>query len=526
MRKPFVLLSLIILLSSQFSIQEEILFDIINPIENLNDDFLVDVPIATNPYNRLQLLVPVEIGTPAQRFRVLIDTGSFTLWVHHKRANKSRLNTFDPTRSNTYFSTGIQDQITYVTGYTQGFIVNEKVSLHGMGKVDLSFLLADASDVSDYDGILGMGYSYTNGRFRKSSDAIMEKMREVGHINQNLFTQHVNGDGKGVLAVGDYPDVVKRRIGSEGHNHFIKGCTAVKGSSHWMCKATKLTMDNSDKSFTFPYYEDEVVFDTGATANLLSKGNFEKITNLFFGREISNGQCFVYPIQTGLNGLLCSPSVFKTLQPIRIHFGTEHILVEPSTYFSPGIRIGGETKYLFDFLMPTSGFGDNLLGMKTLEKYILIFNKDSNRMEFTPNPEQVDIKKYEDSINQPIKPKPIEPKQIEPSMPKPSEPIPADPIRPKPIDPLKPKPSDQTSPTDINGFMQDDYLDYLVSIVQSSSKSRDYDKGNIKRLVDIYKNNKKALLIVTGLQATQGLIKSLRDIEKMINEILTRSGLN
>lgn len=110
----------------------------------------------------------ISIGTPAQNFTVIFDTGSSNLWIpsrscpfydvaclfHHK---------YDSSKSKTYKSDGRKLQIQYGTGSMKGFVSSDTVCLaevcanhqlfaEATSEPGLTFVMAK------FDGILGMAF--------------------------------------------------------------------------------------------------------------------------------------------------------------------------------------------------------------------------------------------------------------------------------------------------------------------------------------------------------------------------------
>ncbi len=88
-------------------------------------------------YNYLdaQYYGEVGIGTPAQTFGVVFDTGSSNLWVPSKECRLSPAcylhKTFDSAKSSSYVANGTHFNITYGSGAVVGYIGNDTVTLAG-----------------------------------------------------------------------------------------------------------------------------------------------------------------------------------------------------------------------------------------------------------------------------------------------------------------------------------------------------------------------------------------------------------
>jgi len=347
--------------------------------EDQNMDFLVDIPIQKNLHHHYEMLVNVEIGTPSQRFKVLIDTGSFKLWVHSNKCQTctSLISTFNPLSSKSFYNTYVKDEIIYGTGYAKGVTVKDKVSFFGLNdKVDLSFLLADSSDVQTYDGIIGLGYEEIH------DISIMDTLYKKRIIPKAIFSQHIDSQGHGILAVGEYPKALQNRISRERNEGFIKSCKLITHNSHWTCYASSIFLEGSDKKVQLGK-RTHFIIDTGCTTNFINKKIFDAIINTFFKEYIDRQLCYLKVFQENMQGLFCKRIIFyENLKPIHIALGDYTMYLDPKEYFKQN-----GYDFMLEFVYHATGSSDhNLIGMPLLKKYYAIFNKTDHIFQWAPNP--------------------------------------------------------------------------------------------------------------------------------------------
>lgn len=110
-----------------------------------------------------------SIGSPAQNLRLLMDTGSSRLWVRGDgqcNANSKKCQTYSPPKSSTHADLSmVAPRITYGDGsFVEGKWVTDSVQIGGFSADNFRFQLGtQVNDAADEDGIVGLGYSVTEG---------------------------------------------------------------------------------------------------------------------------------------------------------------------------------------------------------------------------------------------------------------------------------------------------------------------------------------------------------------------------
>jgi hypothetical protein len=155
--------------------------------------------VPLSDFSNAQYYGEVDIGTPAQTFKVIFDTGSSNLWVPGKNCYSIPCwthKTYHSDKSSTYVANGTKFAIQYGSGSLEGFLSQDTVSVGGLTMKDVTFTESTkepgvAFIAGKFDGILGLAWPSIAVDGVKP---VFNEMMDQGLVSQNLFSFYMSSD--------------------------------------------------------------------------------------------------------------------------------------------------------------------------------------------------------------------------------------------------------------------------------------------------------------------------------------------
>lgn len=348
----------------------------------LNDSITPNLDGAGNPYGDVALTRlagsvftgEVGIGTPAQTFGVVFDTGSADVWVHSSDTdNKVAWCRYYQRNASSSFDKEARSQpfyIQYGMGYASGTTVVDTVNCGGFQAIGYKF--AEANGVSanfvrqsqPIDGVLGLGFS-ENSVLGKS---LLDFLFEHGAITKRQFTFNFFQDNSIVFDVGD---VMKDpNMNDLKEAQFTK--TPILNSNMalmWAVEGAVAIEGASDDGECTGDDVCAIIVDSGTNYIGIPTLMFEGLFKLII---TNRNDCSTVP-NSAISQITCKSASFDGLPKVTFTINDNEYSMFPSTYFQ-------DQKILF---YPTQrvSFGANIiLGSIFLQSYQVVFDLDDKQL--------------------------------------------------------------------------------------------------------------------------------------------------
>ena len=322
---------------------------------------------------KAQYFGPISIGTPAQTFTVIFDTGSSNLWVPSIHCGILDLacryhNKYDSSTSSTYVANGQAFSIQYGSGALRGYLSEDTVRVGTATITHQTF--AEATNepglsfiYGEFDGILGLGFP------ELSEDGVVPVFNNMWSqhlISQNLFSFWLSktpGDSGGEITFGG--------INSHRYSGPIV-YTPITRNAYWEFKVEDFKLDGVTLSFCFGEQRCSAIADTG-TSLIVGPTSEISILNNRIGATASIGGQAAFP----------NCNILNTGPEFEVEIAGHSFNLSPYDYVWQVANNDGTITCLSGFSgMDIPGYPLYILGDIFLSSYFTIFDYAGNRVGF------------------------------------------------------------------------------------------------------------------------------------------------
>ncbi|KAL5357736.1 aspartic peptidase domain-containing protein [Aspergillus floccosus] len=253
--------------------QQEMLGD--NPVNGLgNHNVLVD------NFMNAQYFSEIELGTPPQKFKVVLDTGSSNLWVPSSECSSIACylhNKYDSSASSTYKKNGTEFAIKYGSGSLSGFVSEDTLKIGDLKIKEQLFAEATnepglAFAFGRFDGILGLGFDTISVN---RIEPPFYKMVNQGLLDEPVFAFYLGDTNKeGDESVATFGGIDKSHYTGE----LIK--IPLRRKAYWEVDLDAITLGDE----TADLENTGVILDTG-TSLIALPSNLAEMINAQIGAK-------------------------------------------------------------------------------------------------------------------------------------------------------------------------------------------------------------------------------------------------
>lgn len=230
--------------------------------------------------------IGLGLGTPAQQFNVILDTGSSDLWVYNitdtgdcSQQACQETGQFDKSKSSTYHSLDEEYFIQYVKGNASGNWGTDTLSIGSVSLPDFQFAVAD--NAQGNTGVLGVSVEGSESVHNKAQEytSFPVALQKAGYIDRRVYSLYLdtaNADNGTFL------------LGGIDHAKFDGDLTVLPmvNPSAFYVNFTSISLDGKDIAGA-----GEAVLDSGTTLTYIPDEAYQVIAkklginelNSFFG---------------------------------------------------------------------------------------------------------------------------------------------------------------------------------------------------------------------------------------------------
>ncbi|KAJ3233616.1 hypothetical protein HDU81_002116 [Chytriomyces hyalinus] len=382
--------------------------DLLQQLHQQSANLLGQVAGTEYPHTQTIYRAAVRIGTPGKFFRMLFDSGSPDLWVFGRECGdfssscRSAKMLFDPKASESavVVDPTISQGGSYADGsWYKGYRVSDTISLGGVSITGHEFTVVTnyssrSSDLSDADGIIGMGYQPQTAT--TSQQSLAERITSDSTFgDDSIVSYFINRTEKfGVITFGGYnTSLLQNESDIPAWTSIIPGDTLSSGKL--ALPLVSMLLDNvaieTFRSHASPLVENRVegntgsaVIDTGTSQSVISYKMLDALaeglnkTGRVFKIYYTPGDksSYTYAVE-------CSMKREDGGPVLTLQFADGVVISVTALEYVSRPQLSGSISFCqLQFHGGMYGDGTILLGNTILKRYMTVFDYDLKRIGF------------------------------------------------------------------------------------------------------------------------------------------------
>ncbi|XP_072494525.1 gastricsin-like [Notamacropus eugenii] len=337
-----------------------------DPATKYFNKFAVGYEPLTN-YMDVSYYGEISIGTPAQNFLVLFDTGSSNLWVSSVYCQSEACTThtqFNPSDSSTFTSSDQTFSIEYGSGSLTGVFGYDTVTIQDISITKQEFGLSETEpgtdfEYSNFDGILGLAYPAISAG---GATTVMQGFLQEDLLNEAVFAFYLSGynsDNGGEVTFGG--------VDTSLYTGDINW-TPVTEEAYWQIGISGFSIGGESTGWCSDGCQ--AIVDTGTSLLTIPQDMFSELMQYIGAEEDEDGLYLV------------SCSNIDSLPTLTFTINGVDFPLPPSAYILEGDSTYCEVGMMTTYLSSESGEPLWILGDVFLRNYYSVFDLANNRVGF------------------------------------------------------------------------------------------------------------------------------------------------
>ena len=329
----------------------------------------------------------IEIGTPSQKFSVLIDTASNFFWINSRKCNGcNSQKKFHNDKSKTYNITNKLININYISGNLSGIISTDIIKFNNNKNIsDFNFVLINKSNINlELDGIFGLSKNIKD--INNSKFSPLNQIYKNINFNNCIFTLDIHNKkfhiGEQSSYLNLYNNISCKREPIFNLNDY-----------YWKCISKKIKIKNSstkDNTDDYILKENNIVFDSGINSVVFSSNYISIFINMISNNILlTNAKCKIKSSEENAQifSMFCEDinNLFDKENELYIKLFKDDFISIYFDNYKKFFSMSFENFYDEDnknFKLYFIDIPDNtiILGIPFFERYIITLNKETEEI--------------------------------------------------------------------------------------------------------------------------------------------------